>query len=188
MRGVLIDHLSNGSWSWSWFVCLFLPCSRPSPVLSPGPLSATYKANESLDSMPMPFLILPALVLALTVYPPGRFSTTLRMLWAFSLYVESVSNIPQILMFHKSNVVERFAGHYLFCLAISRYLCLAHWLLQLVDRNGELLSALGQGPWAWLVAVAEIVQTFIMADFVYLYVTSYARGLPTVQLGNGGVV
>lgn len=81
--------------------------------------------------------------------------------------------------------MERFTGHYVFCLALSRFLCLAHWVLQLVDRNGTLVYALGRGPWAALVLIAEGVQTFILTDFTLLYISAYARGIPVVRVAEG---
>ena len=67
---------------------------------------------------------------------------------------------------------------------LCRYLCLAFWVLRVVDNKGYLVEALGAGPWAALVLVAEVVQSFILADFTMVYIQSYARGLPSVRIGG----
>lgn len=42
--------------------------------------------------------------------------------------------------------------------------------LQVLDTRGRLLTALGYGLWPSMVLLAEVVQTFILADFCYYYV------------------
>ena len=81
--------------------------------------------------------------------------------------------------------MERFTGHYFFCLALSRYLCLAHWILQLVESHSEGWNSLSQGMWAYLVLFGEVVQTAILADFSYLYLVSNMRGMPVVKVAEG---
>ena len=62
-------------------------------------------------------------------------------------------------------VVERFTAHYVFLLGVSRFFSCAHWVLQILEGNRMLLSALGSGLWPIMVLVSEVVQTFILADF-----------------------
>lgn len=46
--------------------------------------------------------------------------------------------------------------------------------LQLIDSGGSLLTQIGQGHFYIAVALlAEVVQTFILADFCYYYVKRY---------------
>jgi ER lumen protein retaining receptor len=56
---------------------------------------------------------------------------------------------------------------------------------QLLDGNKYLLSALGSGLWPVMVLLSEVVQTFILADFCYYYVKSYADGTGIVRLPVG---
>ena len=45
-------------------------------------------------------------------------------------------------MMQRNKAVEKFTGHYVFCLALSRFFSCAHWLLQLVEgRNSPLWQA-----------------------------------------------
>lgn len=77
---------------------------------------------------------------------------------------------------------HRFAGHYLFALGVARYLACAHWILQLLDRNKQLLKALGSGIWPVMVLVAEVVQTLTLSEFTYLYIKSYSDGSGIVRI------
>ena len=109
-----------------------------------------------------------------------------RILWAFCVYLEAVSVLPQLRMMQQNQVVEKFTGHYVFALGMSRFFSCAHWILQMVDsQNTMLWSALTSGVWPVMVLLSEIVQTFILADFCYYYVQSYARGVDLVQLPAG---
>ncbi|KAF3588009.1 hypothetical protein F2Q69_00027152 [Brassica cretica] len=75
-----------------------------------------------------------------------------------------------------SQIVEPFTAHYVFALGIARFLSCAHWILQVLDSGGRLLTALGYGLWPIMVLLSEIVQTFILADFCYYYVQSLMGG------------
>lgn len=85
------------------------------------------------------------------------------------VYMEAVSVLPQLRMMQNSKVVERFTAHYVFCLGLSRFFSCAHWILQLLEGNKYLLHALGSGLWPVLVLLSEIVQTFILADFWWVW-------------------
>uniref|UniRef100_M8BDZ5 ER lumen protein retaining receptor n=1 Tax=Aegilops tauschii TaxID=37682 RepID=M8BDZ5_AEGTA len=66
-----------------------------------------------------------------------------------------------------------YKAHYVFALGVARFLSCAHWVLQVLDTRGRLLTALGYGFWPSMVLLSEIVQTFILADFCYYYVKSF---------------
>lgn len=62
------------------------------------------------------------------------------------------------------------------------------WVYDVPDnllRRGGLLQAIGSGLWPVMVLVSEVVQTFILADFCYYYIKSYASGIDLVQLPAG---
>ena len=54
----------------------------------------------------------------------------LQILWAFCVYLEAVSVLPQLRMMQKAKVVEKFTAHYVFALGLSRFISCAHWILQ----------------------------------------------------------
>lgn len=61
---------------------------------------------------------------------------------------------------------------------------LARRAAQIFDGNSFLFTALGSGLWPVMVLVSEIVQTFILGDFCYYYVLSFAQGGSVRLPGN----
>eukprot|EP00877_Chromochloris_zofingiensis_P000685 jgi/Chrzof1/10617/Cz05g05110.t1 len=147
------------------------------------PVKQTYQAE--LDSVKWYYVIIPCAILAGVAHPYTSHWIVFRIMWAVCVYLEAVSVLPQLRMMQKSKVVERFTAHYVFCLGLSRFFSCAHWILQLVEGNKYLYNALGSGLWPVMVLVSEIVQTFILADFCYYYVKSYADGTGIVRLPVG---
>ncbi|XAR58753.1 hypothetical protein NMG60_11014281 [Bertholletia excelsa] len=138
-------------------------------------LRSTYIAE--LDNMAVYYMIIPSAILAIFVHPLGIKSHISRILWAFCVYLESVSVLPQLRLMQKAKIVEPFTGHYVFALGVARFLGFAHWTIQVYETRGAYLFLIGSG-YFWLPAVllAELVQTFILADFSYYYVKSVMSG------------
>eukprot|EP00878_Enallax_costatus_P016717 GHUV01017541.1.p1 GENE.GHUV01017541.1~~GHUV01017541.1.p1 ORF type:complete len:203 (+),score=36.99 GHUV01017541.1:898-1506(+) len=149
------------------------------------PIKTTYQAD--LDSIKFYYVVIPCLAMAGVAHPFTSHWFVFRMLWAVCVYLEAVSVLPQLRMMQNSKVVERFTAHYVFCLGLSRFFSCAHWILQLLEGNRYLLNALGSGLWPVMVLLSEIVQTFILADFCFYYVKSYAEGSGIVRLPTGVV-
>ncbi|XP_039125678.1 ER lumen protein-retaining receptor erd-2.2-like [Dioscorea cayenensis subsp. rotundata] len=143
---------------------------------------------EDKDNIPIYYVVVPCAIFALVVHP----STTLyklvsRILWAFCVYLESVSVLPQLHLMQNTKIVEPFTAHYVFALGVARFLSCAHWVLQVLDTRGVLLTALGHGLWPSMVILSEIVQTFILADFCYYYIKSLVGGQLVLRLPAGVV-
>ncbi|XP_010532910.1 PREDICTED: putative ER lumen protein-retaining receptor C28H8.4 [Tarenaya hassleriana] len=139
-----------------------------------------FKLNSSyvkeLDNVPICYLVVPSAVLALLINPITHGFVT-RVMWAFCVYSESVSVLPQLRMMQNAKMIEPFTAHYVFALGIARFLACAHWLIQVYETGGQYLWLIGAG-YLWFPAalLAEIVQTFILADFCYYYVKSVMDG------------
>ena len=148
-----------------------------------GPLADSFQADQ--DALPWYFVAAPCIVAGLLAHPSTHHPLPFRVLWAACVYMEAVSVLPQLRMMQKAKVVEKFTAHYVFALGLSRFISCAHWLLQLADGNSFLLRALGSGLWPAMVLLSEIVQTFILADFCFYYVKSYADGSGVIHLAAG---
>lgn len=144
------------------------------------PLAHTYQ--KELDTVHSVYVAVPCVVLSLLVHPNTSHILIHRAMWACCVYMEAVSVFPQLRLMQKNKVVERFTGHYVFCLGISRFFSCAHWILQIMDGHGFLSSLMSYGLWPILVLLSEVVQTLILADFCYYYVKSYADGSGIVRL------
>lgn len=51
-----------------------------------------------------------------------------EMVWSFSLWLESIAFIPQIIMLNKIGVVENLTSHYVACLGLYRFFYILNWV------------------------------------------------------------
>ncbi|KAL6567074.1 hypothetical protein OROMI_015478 [Orobanche minor] len=132
-------------------------------------LKSTYIVE--LDNMPIYYVVAPCAVLAMLIHPYTHHARIGRFLWAFSTYLESVSVVPQLRMLQNTKMIEPFTANYVFALGVARFLGCAHWIIKVYDSAGQYLFLVGSGYiWLPMVLLAEIVQTFILADFCYYYI------------------
>ncbi|XP_004289832.1 PREDICTED: putative ER lumen protein-retaining receptor C28H8.4 [Fragaria vesca subsp. vesca] len=142
---------------------------------------------EDKDNFAIYYVVAPCALLALFIHPSTSHHLLNRISWAFCVYLEAVSVLPQLRVMQNTKIVEPFTAHYVFALGIARFLSCAHWVLQVLDTRGHLLVALGYGLWPSMVLISEIVQTFILADFCYYYVKSVFGGQLVLRLPSGVV-
>ncbi|XP_031403254.1 ER lumen protein-retaining receptor erd-2.2-like [Punica granatum] len=150
-------------------------------------LKSSYMQDK--DNFPIYFLVSlsPRSSLSLVIHPSTNHQIINRICWAFCVYLEGVSVLPQLRVMQNIKIVESFTAHYVFALGIARFLSCAHWVLQVLDTSGRLLTALGYGLWPSMVLLSEIVQTFILADFCYYYIKSVLGGQLVLRLPSGVV-
>ncbi|KAI5656162.1 hypothetical protein M9H77_24955 [Catharanthus roseus] len=148
-------------------------------------LTSTYMNDK--DKLALHYLVIPCALLALLVHPSTYHHFINRILWAFCVYLEAISVLPQLNVMQKAQIVEPFTANYVFALGIARFLSCAHWILQVLDTRGRLLIALGHGLWPLMVLLSEAVQTFILSDFCYYYVKSVVGGHLVLRLPSGVV-
>lgn len=148
-------------------------------------LKQTY--TKELDSMKIYYVLVPCALLSLIAHPTTRHWIFNRIVWAFCVYLEAVSVLPQLRLMQNSKMVERVTSHYVFALGISRFFSCAHWIFQLINGSSYLLKTLGSGLWPPMVLISEAVQTFILGDFCFYYVKSAIEGTGVMQLPSGVV-
>ncbi|KAH9657317.1 ER lumen protein retaining receptor family protein [Citrus sinensis] len=115
---------------------------------------------EDKDNFAIYYVVVPCAVLALLIHPSTSHNILNRIFWAFCVYLEAVSVLPQLRVMQNTKVL---------------------------DSRGHLLVALGYGLWPSMVLISEIVQTFILADFCYYYVKSVFGGQLVLRLPSGVV-
>jgi len=131
------------------------------------PYSDTY--DKAKDVFFLPFIIVPCLVLALLI---NEFFTLTEILWTFSLYVETVAILPQLIVVHnyaqeQNGFVETLTSHYVFCLGAYRALYLLNWVYRFLNEP-EYRD--------WIVWVTGLIQTAIYMDFFYYYLKGRVTG------------
>ena len=113
------------------------------------PLSLPLAACPAVPAPPRPLLLHPSAPTHLapwTSAPPAA-ALLLQILWAFCVYLEAVSVLPQLRMMQKAKVVEKFTAHYVFALGLSRFISCAHWILQVGGVGGWVGGWVKVGGW-----------------------------------------
>ncbi|EED16611.1 protein-ER retention receptor, putative [Talaromyces stipitatus ATCC 10500] len=104
-------------------------------------------------------------------YPSFWFTETL---WAFSIILESVCVLPQLLLLRQTTVPTVIDSYYLITLGSYRALYILNWLVR------------GFGPEHYWDPIADffgVVQTLLYLDFAWVYYTRQR-----VKLRRGGIV
>jgi len=137
------------------------------------PTCETY--DPKTDDFFLPYLIVPCFLLGLIA---NEAFTPFEILWAFSVYLESVAIVPQILVVHKMaaqnrGFIENLTSHYVFTLGGYRAMYLLNWLYRFLTEDNYR---------AWIVWIAGVVQTAIYCDFFYYYIVAFLQGKKNVIL------
>ncbi|KAK3035066.1 hypothetical protein RJ639_034856 [Escallonia herrerae] len=117
--------------------------------------------DRELDTFRHHFLILACFVLALLVHQ--KF-TLQEIFWAFSIYLEAVAILPQLVLLQRSGNVDNLTGQYVLFLGAYRALYILNWIYRYFteQRFGR-----------WISCVSGLVQTALYADFFYYYFISW---------------
>ena len=102
------------------------------------------------------------------------FSFIIEMLWTFSIILESVCVIPQLLLLRQTTVPTVIDSFYLLTLGSYRAFYILNWIIRLASSERH---------FEWRAVVFGIVQTAFYVDFAWVYWTRQR-----VKLRNGGVV
>ena len=132
--------------------------------------------DSELDNFPaIKCLVLPCLLLTLVQWIYGTSQTSLfinlqEFLWQFSIYLEAVAILPQLILLKKYRIVENLTGNYVFLLGIYRFLYILNWIYRSYKE-----------PWYrhhYAVYVSGVVQVLLYIEFFYYWVISKVRRRP----------
>lgn len=129
-------------------------CMRQHPVVR-----RTYDKEQ--DTFRHYFLIAGSFVLALMFH--DRF-TLKEVLWAFSIYLEAVAILPQLVLLQRSGNVDNLTGQYVFFLGAYRAFYILNWIYRYFTETHYS---------RWIPWIAGLVQTALYADFFYYYFISW---------------
>eukprot|EP00736_Rhodelphis_marinus_P005447 Rmarinus@m.19752 len=127
--------------------------------------------DASHDVFRIEYLIAPCFVVALFV---NYSFTPFEILWAFSIFLESVAILPQLFLLQKTGECENLTSHYIFFLGGYRGMYIINWIYRYLTEPHYV---------QWLVWTAGLLQTALYCDFFYYYFTAAVSGkkmkLPT---------
>jgi len=134
--------------------------------------AGTYQAEYDLWQVGHTVLV--CAVLAVAIHPDLNNRPVFDSIWTASLYIDVVSMLPQLYLINKAgNKLDALCAHYVALISFSRLVDTIFWYHgyeELAPENGGFNLA------GWTVAGAHILHFFLMADFLYLYLSAMFRG------------
>ncbi|XP_006358100.1 ER lumen protein-retaining receptor A [Solanum tuberosum] len=117
--------------------------------------------DRELDTFRYWILLGVSFILALVLHE--KF-TLQEVFWAFSIYLEAVAILPQLVLLQRSGNVDNLAGQYVFFLGAYRAFYILNWIYRYLTE---------QRFTRWISCVSGLVQTALYADFFYYYFISW---------------
>ena len=121
----------------------------------------TYDREQ--DTFRVVFLLIPCFLLAVLI---NNEFTVVEVLWTFSIYLEAVAILPQLVLLQRTKNIDTLTSNYVFLLGGYRSLYLLNWLYRYMTEPGYSQV---------IVWISGIVQTLLYCDFFYYYVQSWRR-------------
>lgn len=122
-----------------------------------------YKDMIMQDTFKIQYLLAGAAVMAILF---NHAFTPSKLLWSFSVWLESVAILPQLFMLSKSGKAKSLTVHYIFALGFYRAMYIPNWAWRYFK----------EGRFDKLAIAAGIVQTLIYSDFFYIYYVKVIKG------------
>ncbi|EJT71535.1 hypothetical protein GGTG_10792 [Gaeumannomyces tritici R3-111a-1] len=121
--------------------------------------------DPNVDTFRVRYLLGGAAVMAI-VFP--YYWTIREMLWAFSIWLESVAILPQLFMLQRTGEAETITTHYLFALGAYRALYIPNWIWRYFTEPEHSVD--------YIAIIAGIIQTVLYSDFFWIYYQKVWKG------------
>lgn len=120
------------------------------------------------------YIVLPSLLVAMIFHPNLNKNFVTDTAWTFAAILESLAILPQLMMFQKSKKpVERWTSHFVFSLAIGRFMSLLFWLSSHHELSDKSITG---GLVGYMIVLTELAGLAILADYSYYYLTAQQAG------------
>ena len=97
---------------------------------------------------------------------PPSHSPLLLSLWAFSIWLEAIAIVPQLILLQRHKCVENITSWYVFSLGAYRGLYIINWIYRYFTEPHYR---------SWVAWIAGTIQTLFYADFFYYFVMCKVR-------------
>ncbi|KAL6817487.1 ER lumen protein retaining receptor [Trichoderma camerunense] len=130
-------------------------------------MTNAYKPTNdvNVDTFRVQYLLGGATILAVA-FP--YYYTPAEIMWAFSIWLESVAILPQLFMLQRTGEAETITTHYLFALGLYRALYIPNWIYRYIAEPNHKVD--------WIAIVAGLIQTVLYSDFFYIYYNKVLKG------------
>ena len=101
----------------------------------------------------------------------------MELLWTFSMYLEVIAILPQLIVLQHYHELEKLTGYYIFLMGSYRALYIVNWIYRAHTEPHY--------KHHWVVYFCGVMQTLLYADFFYYYLKAKSSGgkftLPTAH-------
>ncbi|CAB4292007.1 unnamed protein product [Prunus armeniaca] len=91
-----------------------------------------------------------------------------QVLWTFSLYLEAVAILPQLVLLQRTRNIDNLTGQYVFLLGAYRALYILNWIYRYFTEEHYV---------HWITWIAGTIQTLLYGDFFYYYFQSWKNNV-----------
>jgi ER lumen protein retaining receptor len=91
----------------------------------------------------------------------------IQILWTFSIYLEAVAIVPQLILLQRHGEVENLTSNYVVLLGAYRGFYVLNWIYRAATEKSY--------HFIWLMFIAGMVQTALYVDFFYYYAIRCVR-------------
>jgi len=158
----LFWSFADSAWN-TVFKIIFISSSAYTIYLMMNDYKPTHDPN--LDTFKVEYLLGGSAILAILF--PYKY-TPAEILWAFSIWLESVAILPQLFLLQRTGEAETITTHYLFALGVYRALYIPNWVYRYLTETPRYSDPIA--------VVAGIVQTILYSDFFWVYYTKVLQG------------
>ncbi|PKU75895.1 ER lumen protein-retaining receptor [Dendrobium catenatum] len=121
--------------------------------------------DKDQDTFRHYFLVLPCLILALLINERFTFK---EIMWTFSLYLEAVAILPQLVLLQRTKNTDNLTVQYIFLLGAYRALYILNWIYRYFTEPDYI---------HWITWISGLVQTILYGDFFYYYFLSWKNNV-----------
>lgn len=140
--------------------------------------ASTY--DVSTDHFNAAYIVAPAACISLVMHPHLNNFLISDIAWAFALYLESVTVLPQLFMFMKEGRAQPHTSHFLAAQALSRLMSFIFWASSFSELSNP-AHVIKQFVGNWVVVV-QLIQLLVMGDFIYHYMRCLQKGIPVSEV------
>ncbi|CRH00822.1 ER lumen protein retaining receptor, putative [Plasmodium relictum] len=137
------------------------------------PISQTY--NRKVDNFKSEKYLIPPFLSLLTCKTYNLYN----ILWTFSIWLESVAILPQLVLLEKQREVENITSHYVITMGLYRTFYILNWIYRYFFDEKPYINVVG-----W---IGGLIQTLLYIDFFYYFALAKWYGKKLVLPFNGEV-
>ncbi|KAI3676876.1 hypothetical protein L1987_86490 [Smallanthus sonchifolius] len=131
--------------------------------------------DKDQDTFRHYFLILPCLLLALLVNETFTFK---EVMWTFSIYLEAVAILPQLVLLQRTRNIDNLTGQYVFLLGKTSKKYIVHFEHRALYILNWIYRYFTEPHYVhWISWIGGLVQTLLYADFFYYYFESWKNNV-----------